>query len=76
MFITKNEIFIQIFLQSSSCALKEEVFKSVQEFYQIFLSIIERLDMPWVWNEDAQFGREIIVHIAVVHMLIYKEFST
>ena len=36
VFITKNKIFVQIFLQSLWCALKGEAFKSVQEFYQIF----------------------------------------
>ena len=41
-------MFVLIFLQSLRCALKGEVFKSVQEFYQIFLSIIERFNMPWV----------------------------
>ena len=36
VFITTNKIFVQIFFQSLCCALKEEVFKSVQEFHHIF----------------------------------------
>ena len=51
VFITKNKIFFLIYLQSLWCALKGQVFKSVQEFYQIFLLIIERFNMPWVWND-------------------------
>ena len=51
VFITKNKIFVQIFLQSLWFALEEEVFKCIDEFYQIFLLIIERFNMPWVWND-------------------------
>ena len=51
VFITKNKILVQIFLHSLWCALKEKVFKSVQQFKQIFLLIIERFNMPWVWND-------------------------
>ena len=51
VFITKNKIFLQIFLEPLWCALKGEVFKCVQECYQIFLLIIERFNMPWVWND-------------------------
>ena len=51
VFITKNKILVEIFLQSLWCALKGEVFKCVQEFYQIFLLIIERFNTPWVWND-------------------------
>ena len=47
VFITKNKILKKFFLQSL-CALKGEVFKSGQEFYQIFLLIIECFNMPWV----------------------------
>ena len=36
VFITKNKMFVQFFLQSLWCTLEGEVFKSVQEFYQIF----------------------------------------
>ena len=37
VFISKNKIFVWIYLQSLWCALKGEVFKSLQEIYHIFL---------------------------------------
>ena len=38
-------------LQSLRCAPKGKVFKSKQEFYQIFKLLIERFNMSWVWND-------------------------
>ena len=58
VFITKNIILVQIFLQSLWCALEGAVFKSVQEFYQIFLFIIERFHMPSVWNDPPRVKKK------------------